>query len=326
MPHPSSSLATLRPDIASAFEEFDLEMQRRGYIASQVLPVFETAEQSGKFGRIPIEQLLDNRDTRRAPGSGYNRGTFTFTAESYATEEHGVEEPIDDREAKMYRHYFDAELIAGQRAFESVLSSAEQRVADMVFNTSTWTGASLTTAVSVPWSTYATATPVADVEAAILKVWANSGLWPNALIMERHVFRHLRQCAEIIERIESNGAGGSTLAGNITTQQLATAFDLDKIIIAGSAKNSANEGQAVSIGSIWPQDKVMVARVAIGNDFREPCLGRTFHWAGDGSDYDGRFESYRDETVRSDIIRVRHDVDEKILYPQAGHLLTAVTS
>jgi hypothetical protein len=65
----------------------------------------------------------------------------------------------------------------------------------------------------------------------------------------------------------------------------------------------------------------MVCRVATGNDFREPCIGRTFHWAGDGSSIDGAIESYRDEVVRSNIIRVRHDVDEVVLYAQAGHLL-----
>jgi hypothetical protein len=65
----------------------------------------------------------------------------------------------------------------------------------------------------------------------------------------------------------------------------------------------------------------MVCKVATGQDFREPCIGRTFHWAGDGSGIDGTIESYRDETVRGDVIRVRHDVDEIVLYKQAGHLL-----
>jgi hypothetical protein len=32
-------------------------------------------------------------------------------------------------------------------------------------------------------------------------------------------------------------------------------------------------------------------------------------------------ESYREEQSRADVIRVRHDVDEVVLYLQAGHLL-----
>jgi hypothetical protein len=35
---------------------------------------------------------------------------------------------------------------------------------------------------------------------------------------------------------------------------------------------------------------------------------------------------YRDEVVRADIVRVRHDVDEKILYPEVGQLLKNITT
>src|SRR3712207_2374601 len=101
MPSPSSSLATFRPDLAASFEEFPLEMDQQGFIALRVLPVIETKKSSGTFGRIPLEQLLQNRDTLRAPGSGYNRGKFTFEPDSFATIERGVEEVVDDREAEM---------------------------------------------------------------------------------------------------------------------------------------------------------------------------------------------------------------------------------
>ena len=49
------------------------------------------------------------------------------------------------------------------------------------------------------------------------------------------------------------------------------------------------------------------------------------HWQEDGSQVDGRVETYRDETIRSDVVRVRHDVDEKVLYTEAADLLSNVT-
>ncbi len=99
MASPSSSLATLRPDLAT-FLEFDLESEKAGYIATQVFPVVDVLSQAGVFGKIPIEQLLQQRETKRAPGSGYARGNFTFTTGTYACEEHGAEEVVDDREAE----------------------------------------------------------------------------------------------------------------------------------------------------------------------------------------------------------------------------------
>lgn len=326
MPSPSTSLATLRPDIAGSLMEFDLAMDRAGFIWNRVLPVFEVQKSSGKFGRIPVEQLLQNRDTKRAAGAGYSRGKFTFTDDSYATEEHGAEEPVDDREAKMYADYFSAEAIAAQRAYDVVLRNAERRVADLIFNASTWTGGDLTTAVSNEWDDHGTATPIDDVEAAVLKVYDNSGMWPNSLVINRKVFRNLRQCEQIIERIASSGAGNPTKASDVTTAMLAAVFDLPNIIVGGSSKNTASEGQPAGFGQIWSDEYAMVCRIASGNDIKEPCIGRVFHWGEDGSSVMGTVESYRDETVRSDIMRVRHDVDEKVLYAEMGHLLSNITT
>ncbi len=321
MPAPTSSLATLRPDIASSFEAFDLAAEKDGYIARKVFPTVDVASQAGTFGRIPLDQLLQQRDTRRAPGSGYSRGNFTFGTGTYSCKEHGAEEPIDDREAKMYAEYFDSEVIAAARAYNAVLRNAEARVASAVFNTGTWTGAALTTSVGTPWATIATATPLTNVEAAVQRVYDNSGLWPNAMIINRRVFRNLRNTVQVIDRIASSGAGDRTLASDVTVQQLAQAFDLDHIIVAGGSQNTATEGQPAAVGQIWGNGFAMICRVAVTSDFREPCIGRTFHWSADGSGIEGAFETYRDETVRANVVRVRQDVDEIVLYPQAGHLL-----
>jgi hypothetical protein len=69
----------------------------------------------------------------------------------------------------------------------------------------------------------------------------------------------------------------------------------------------------------------MLAYVARTDDIQEPCLARTFHWGGDGSTVGGSMESYRDEPVRADIIRCRHDVQEYIINPLAGFLFSNVT-
>ena len=325
MPSPTSSLATQRPDLAT-FLEFDLESEKSGYISTQVMPVQNVVSQSGSFGKIPIEQLLQQRETRRAPGAGYARGNFTFGTATYATEEHGAEEPVDDREAKMYAEYFDAEQVSTMRAFSAVLRNAEERTADAIFNTSTWTGSSLTTALTNEWDDATNAVPLTDVEAAVQKIYDNSGLWANALVINRKVFRNLRNCDQVIERIQSAGAGDATKASDVTVQMLAQAFDLPFIIVAGTSKNSANEGQAATPTQIWSGEYAMICKVATGMDMREPCIGRTFHWSDDGSSIGGTVESYRDEVIRGNVIRVRHDVDEVVLYPQAGHLLSNVTT
>jgi hypothetical protein len=306
--------------------EFDLAMNEAGFVWNKVLPVTEVAKGTGTFGIIPLEQLLQQRNTLRSPGGNYARGNFTFTTSTFACVEHGAEEPVDDREAQLYAEYFDAELIAGMRAAHAVRLNAERRVADAVFNTTTWNGASLTTGITHEWDDATNAVPVDDVFAARAKVYDNSGVWADTLICNYKVFLNLLKCDQVIERIESAGAGSAARAGLITAEMLAQVFNLRKIIVGGGSRNNANEGLSASPVQIWSDEYAMVCKTADTNDFREPCIGRTFHWSEDGSSVNGTVETYRDEAVRSDIVRVRHDVDEKIIYPELGHLLSNITT
>lgn len=324
MPKPSTTLATLRPDLAASVEEFNLANDRAGFIGLRVLPAFPAARSAGTFGRIPIEQLLQKRDTRRAPGAGYSRGTFKFEPDTYVTEEHGAEEPIDDNDVKNYEDYFEVEQITAQRAYDVVLRGQEERIADLLFNETTFAGK--TSGVDNEWDDADKATPIDDVETAVRAIWEASGLWPNALVINRMVFRNLRKCDQIIERIRSEGAGNRTLPTDINAAMLAAAFDLEYVIVAGSPKNSADEGQPVSIAPIWSNEYALVARLASSQDLREPCLGRTFHWDEDGGSIGGTFETYREETIRGDVVRVRHQVGEKLIHLESGYLLSNITT
>jgi hypothetical protein len=107
---------------------------------------------------------------------------------------------------------------------------------------------------------------------------------------------------------------------------LAQVFDLDFVIVAGSSKNGAVEGQAAAPSQIWSGEYAMVCRVATTNDMREACVARTFHWSEDGSSIGGTIEEYEEPQSRGKIIRVRHDTDEVVMYAQAGHLLSNITT
>jgi len=325
MPSPISTLSTLRPDLAE-FQEFELEQEKQGYVALKVLPVVEAGLQSDNPGKLPLEALLFQADTKRNSRSGYNRGSFKFETFSYSTSENGWEEPIDARDEKRYRHILQVDRIANARAAGVVARNQEQRASALVFNTTTWTGASLTTDITHEWDDATNCVPCTDVEAAVQKIYDNSGLWANALVINRKVFRNLRNSAQVIDRIESAGAGNATKATDITAAMLAAVFDLEHIIVAGSSKNSANEGQAATPAQIWSGEYAMVCRISTSADMRDPCIGRTFHWSEDGSIIGGTVEEYEEVQTRSRIIRVRHETDEVIMYPQAGHLLSNITT
>jgi len=57
----------------------------------------------------------------------------------------------------------------------------------------------------------------------------------------------------------------------------------------------------------------------------DACCGRTFHWGGDGSSIDGTFETYYDENIRGEKVRMRMETQEKLVYQEAVELLSNIT-
>jgi len=325
MTSPTSQIAITRNDLKASLEEISLISEREGFIGLKVMPAIDVRSKADQFGRIPIEELLQAKDTVRAPDGGYARGNWKFEPDSYACIEHGYEEPVDEAEARIYGDWFDAEVISTERAYWQVLVNQEMRIAAKLYNTTTYTGSSLTTAITDEWDDYAAADPITDVNNAKIKVWQGCGLWPNAITLNETQFMHVRQCAQVIDALQAAGAGVSAVQGDFTEAMLAKAFGLKYVFVSRATKNTANKGQAFSGSHIWSSEYASVLRVAENpNDIKEPCVGRTFHYVGDGSTIGGTVETYRDESKRRDIVRVRQDVAEKTLIVQAAHLLSNV--
>src|SRR5690606_39002040 len=125
-------------------------------------------------GKIELKHLLQMKSTKRAPGAGYKRGDFEFGKYSYSTDEYGWEEPLDDRKLKIYRDLLDAEAVHAQRAEDFVLREYERDCAAAVHDTGTWTGQSLTKAITNEWDDHEQATPIDDVHTAKEAVITNS--------------------------------------------------------------------------------------------------------------------------------------------------------
>lgn len=321
--------AITRFELGSTFEEFSLRMNQLGFIGANVLRPRVVSKNAADVGKIPLKQLLQSRSTKRSSGATYARDEFTFDKFSYAVSEYGKEEPLDDGQLAMYGDIIDAERISSDRAEDAVLNEYERDVASTVYNTTTWTGAALTTAITNEWDDAANATPVADVNAAKAKVEEGCGMTPNALVINRKVYRNLINTDEIVDRVKHTARADQQTLYNA----IADVLDLKYIFVAGGFKNTANEGQAAALSRIWSDEYAMVCRVAESDDPRESCIGRTFIWDGDGPGAPGDggklaviMEEYREEKVRGTVYRARNNRDIVVMYAQAGHLLSNVTT
>lgn len=336
------STAITRLDLSMSYGEFNLAASRAGFIGLQALPPIGVRKEASDFSKISVEELLRPiEDTERKPKGTYKRDDFEWTTDSYDTSEHGVEEVVDDATIERYGDVIRAEVIHTQRAVHRVLAALENAIASALF-TSSW---SYKTAVGTAWTTPATATPIADIDGAIESVKTQLGMMPNTLILSDYALLKMKRTAEVEDLLKYSGRDDPKNLGLLSG--LMELFDLERILVGNSFKNTADEGQSASFGRYWDATMAMVARIeddGMDGDLESPNpqVGRTIFATGDpdnpagggvplpGADGDGEaaliIEEYREESRRGGIVRARTKYQVKTLHSEAAHLLTGVTA
>jgi hypothetical protein len=346
---PSPSTAITRLDLSLTYQEFSLVANQQKFIGLQVLPPIAVSQEGAEFVRIEIASLLSKiEETKRAPKSGYARDDWEWTKDSYAVEEHGVEEVVDDATVEKYGDVLRTEQIATARAVNRVLQRLEYDIAAAVFNTTTWTGAALTTTVGTAWTTVATADPIGDVDAAHEKVSVGCGEDANTLVLTKKGFRAMIRTARL-EGLLKYDASELLVALNTGQNQsmvseivsgLKDLLQVERILVGRGFKNTADKGLPPSLSRVWDDTKAMLCVVhddGIEGDLENPMpqIGRTIFSNKNDEPLPGAndaglgsliIEEYRENPVRGGVIRPRNKRQVKILHPQAGHLLQGVTA
>jgi hypothetical protein len=325
MPRPTSSTTLQRPDLGALLHEYFFDMAMTKFIADMVMPIFRTKEQSGDYPVIPTEALLKlPHDIKRAARGKFPRGDYQFETGQFATEEFGWEEPVDRREAKLYERYFDAEMMAGKRAANILLRSREKRVADFLFNESTFS--SQVTTVDMEWSSAADADITGDAKAARQAVRDRIGVKPNGVILSYKVLENIVNSLQFQNNVKYTTA--TTLQDEAWQREAVRKFlGVDKLFVGDAVRDSAKKGQDSSLADIWSTEYVLFGLFATQpEDLSEPCIGRSFLWDNYLPDVMNT-ESYEEPQIDSTIIRVRHDLDDdRIVMKAAGQLLKNITA
>jgi hypothetical protein len=300
---PTSDTALQRPDLGMAVYETLTSAPTMGFIGLQVMPPFYVPVNAAEYPVIPKEALFNLLDTSRGPLGHYNRSGDEFESGYFRTTEKGLEARLDDRYRALYSSKFAWELAISNIKMNEILRAQEYAIAAKIINTSNFTPVN----AAVSWATLATATPKYDIITGKAALRAK-GIIPNKLIVNYTNFLQLTQMTEVKTAVYQIFPDAAK-TGTISQAQLEAYLDIP-LLIAGAMYNTAGRSATASLSDLWGTRYAMLCRVAEGDtaDVIEPCIGRSFVW-NEGAQQTVIVEQYRDEAVRSDMLRVRHDVD-----------------
>lgn len=313
MPIQRTSTVVARADLGDVVGEFDPSTE--GFIARQILPPRETPEKSGKITAI-VKENLGRVTTDHANGAAFNRANFATGEVSYACVEHALEGAVTQEDRALAMSEYDAEEEVTLDVNRKILVEREIRVATAVFNTTTFTGATLYTDNSAsPWDTVTT-TVIVQVNAAKEKVRTLTGSTPDTMILSSVQLGNLLANTTILARFP----GAAVITEADLRANLAAIFGLKNLLVGEAMYNSANQGQDFVGADIWSDDYAMICKLNDGS-LRSGGLGRTMIWTGMDSVGESAVETYEEPQTDSTIVRVREYSNEVIFDASFGHLL-----
>jgi len=305
-----TSRATPRGDLGEVIKEYSTSGYN--FIAEQILPVRPVALKAANLSVLQRENLK-REDAAHSNGAAFNRINLKAEDTSYACVDYGLEIGLTDDDRASYDTDFDAEVESVQLIADKIALEQEYRVASAIFNTTTWTGASLYTDNSgSPWDTVTT-NIITQVVAAKEKVRANTGMSADTMIIGAATLNNILKNTAILARFPGN----TIISEEVLRSNLASIFGLQNLLVGNAVYDGAKDGQSFSGSDVWSDDYAMVCKVNTGS-VKSGGLGRTLVWTP--MDEAGVVQ-YREEQTESDIFRVRQYQQEKVFDASFGHLM-----
>jgi hypothetical protein len=316
----SNGAAVFRSDISGVVEQ--AKDYEQSLIGLKVMPPVAAPVRAGLYPvfELAAGNLLRNEVSARAPYGKFPRGTRSFGQGTYNTTEYGFEEAVDDTIAADMSRFFNAEVLAAKLALRKILIAHEVRVAAQVFS-STITATNSGTAYTL--ANIATFDVADDVQLAIDRLLAkgynNQGL---KVVMAYPVWTRIRRSTIFQNRLRGAGISNDSIL-NASLDAAAEVFGVDEVCIGRAALDASFEGQAFSSSNIWSNASIFVGKVGAGGT-PETMLGGGFGFTINWSEYGPltAVSSYRDESIKSNIVRAAQNTAEKIVDVSAAEIIT----
>ena len=315
----TNSAAIFRGDIAGVVEQAkDFEA---GLIGTAVMPILDVPVRAGQYPSFVLKegQLLKSDVKNRAPYSAFARGTRAFTQENFLALEYGYEESVDDTVGYDVARFFDAETMAAKLAKRKLLLAHELRVAAKIFDSGTFTATNSGTAFTT--ANLATFDVGADVQEAIDRLLSKGESTSNLkVVIPYPVWTRIRASTKFQNRLRGAGISSDTIL-NASTQAAAEVFGVSEVLIGRASYDTAPEGVAFASGNVWANTFIWVGSVTQASaGYFGGGAAFTLNWSEYGPAIG--VSTYREEAIKSNIVRASQYTAEKVVNANAGQLIT----
>lgn len=305
---------------------FESPINVNSYGANTILSPIPVKERAGYIPVLSTSAGMKEMDLSRAPRGAFNRGDWVYGSTNYTCVEKGYEEPVDNNEKLASSDYMNEEVIAAAIAMNQILIGKEIRVSNAVYNTTTFTGATGTIAITEEWDDATNAVPFNDITTGANAIRAKTAVPRKMLhlLMNETQLRNVMRCDQIRSDIKYTKSIDE-LGQAAQAQLLATFLGIKKVDLVSSMYDTTLlDVETATLTDIWSDEYMMLYLPSPASpSWRVPGLGRQPFWSKFSTGF--KVESYDEKQTDSRIIRVREYVGEYV-NAKYGFLYSNVTT
>ncbi len=295
----------------------------RDFFCNMIAPVVNVQKQSDLYKVYDQGDLWRIEDTQRAPGTEANEIDINISSDSYFAKNFAMKakltiEDMANRDAAFVRDQTTGMVLTLR---DKLMLDCDNRVGALVSNTSN-VGSAVNVASAWADSTGcpdANADPFCDLNERIDSVHFGTGYRPNKMLIGVTAWKNLKRHPLIIDKTQKTGVTGG--AANASILQIQELFGFDKVLLASTFKDNAEEGQAKAIVPIF-DDQILIYYAPPTPSLELPSYMYSFRWTGGGlQNMNVRRLAFDDKTQTS-AIEIGYYQDEKIVSAPLAALLS----
>lgn len=253
--------------------------EEANFIATKVFPLIPVKKQSDLYYTYNKGDFFRDDAKVRAGGTESAGGDYGMSTEPYYCRVHAFHKDVNEQDRANYDDVLDADADATEFVSSKMLIRRERIFAEKFFAPGVWTKEIEGIATGTPNENQvlrldqAASDPIKIITNEAILMAGRTGFKPNTLVMTPGVFYSLKNHEDILDRIKY------TQKGVVTTDLLATLFEVENVYVSWAVVNDANEGEDDNMNFMMG-NHMLLCYVNPRPAMKKPSAGYTFAWTG----------------------------------------------
>lgn len=334
---PSTQQPSVRDlHIDQPLTNISIAYKNKQYIADQIFPIVPVNKQSDYIPEVLQSEGFRNGATLRAPGTRAVEGGMAIKATSlYTCQEYAYAFPIADEQRANADAPWDLDRMATEMVTSKLQLQREIAFSTDFFTTSVWKTDKTGNSDFTYWDTFATSSPLSNIEEYRDTILGLSGTLPNMLVMGSQVWSEgLKFHPDVVDSIKYTGLGVGS------EKLLAELTGFEKILIGTAIYTTSPEVSYTSYGTtgagtdnetlitysrVWGKSALMLY-VPSAPSLLTPAAGYTFVWTKNGPGQLQYIKRFRRDEEGADVIACYSCYDQKALATRCGLFMSAAVA